>query len=44
MRTLKLTPDEQTDLRRQFQGKPVDLLKHIRAVWTAQRQEQGDVH
>ena len=41
MRTLKLNTDEQADLRRQFHGRPEALLKHITAVWTAQRDEQN---
>ena len=39
MRTLKLNTDEQADLRRQFHGRPEALLKHIAAVWNAQRSE-----
>ena len=39
MRALKLTTDEQADLRRQFHGRPEALLKHITAVWNAQRSE-----
>ena len=39
MRALKLNTDEQADLRRQFHGKPEALLKHITAVWNAQRSE-----
>ena len=38
-RQLKLTTDEQTDLRRQYHGRPEALLKHITAVWTAQRKK-----
>ena len=35
MRALKLSPDEQTALRKQFQGDPNGLLKHIKALYHA---------
>ena len=39
MRALKLNTDEQADLRRQFHGRAEALLKHITAIWNAQRSE-----
>lgn len=35
MRALKLSPDEQTALRKQFQGDPARLLEHIKALYNA---------
>ena len=35
MRALKLSPDEQTALRKQFQGDPNGLLEHIKALYHA---------
>lgn len=35
MRALKLSPDEQTALRKQFQGDPNGLLEHIKALYNA---------
>jgi hypothetical protein len=37
MRALKLSPDEQTALRNQFQGKPYGLLQHIKALYSARQ-------
>lgn len=40
MRALKLSPDKQTALRKQFQGDPNGLLRHIKALYNARKNDK----
>ena len=42
MRALRLSADEQTELRKQFPNDPQGLLTHIKALYSAGQDKQGD--